>query len=132
MHRFALALPALFAFALPLIAADWNQFRGPTQAGHAPESKLPTEWDTKKNVTWRKELPGEGWSSPVVSGGRIYLTAAVPGARRGDYSLRALGLDSATGEIVWDQEVFREDGTKSPRIHAKNSHASESASPNTV
>ena len=41
-----------------------------------------------------------------------------------DQSLRALCLDAATGKIVWDVEVFREDSRTAPRIHAKNSHAS--------
>jgi outer membrane protein assembly factor BamB len=124
MHRFASALPVTLALALALPAADWSQFRGPTQDGRADAAKLPTEWDTKKNVTWRKELPGEGWSSPVVAAGKIYLTAAVPGAGNGDYELHALCLDAKTGEVVWDREVFKEDGSKSPKIHKKNSHAS--------
>ena len=125
MHHFAVAIP--LALALPLPSADWNQFRGPTQDGHAPDAQLPTEWDKTKNVVWRKELPGEGWSSPVAVAGRIYLTAAVPSARKGDYSLRALCLDAKTGEVVWDQEVLKEDGTQSPKIHTKNSHASPTA-----
>src|SRR5262249_48123414 len=86
--------------------------------------KLPTEWDATRNRTWRKELPGSGWSSPVVADGKIYLTTAVPGDRKDDYSLRALCLDAKTGEFVWDKEVFKEDGKKAPPIHKKNSHAS--------
>ena len=106
MHRFASALPVTLALALALPAADWSQFRGPTQDGRADAAKLPTEWDTKKNVTWRKELPGEGWSSPVVAAGKIYLTAAVPVPGNGDYELHALCLDAKTGEVVWERAVF--------------------------
>jgi outer membrane protein assembly factor BamB len=54
----------------------------------------------------------------------VYLTAAVSGARKGDYSLRALCLDAKTGDIVWDQEVLKEIGAQAPVIHTKNSHAS--------
>src|SRR5262249_8843948 len=75
----------------------------------------------------RKELPGEGWSSPVAVAGKIYLTAAVPGKGKGDFALRALCLDAATGDILWNQEVLKEDGSKSPKIHTKNSHASPTA-----
>jgi outer membrane protein assembly factor BamB len=107
-----------------MIAADWSQFRGPNGDGHADNAKLPTEWDKTKNVTWRKEIAGLGWSSPVVAGGRIYLTTAVPGDGQGDYSLRALCLEAKTGEVVWDKEVFKQDGKKAPAIHKKNSHAS--------
>lgn len=113
----------LLTFTPALPAADWTQFRGPTGDGHAA-AKLPTDWDTTRNVVWRKELPGNGWSSPVVAAGKIYLTTAVPGPGQGDYSLRALCLDAKTGDIIWDKEVFQEDGKKAPPIHSKNSHAS--------
>jgi outer membrane protein assembly factor BamB len=124
MYRFALGLVLVFSLALSVPAADWSQFRGPTQDGHADAAKLPTEWDKTKNVAWRAELPGEGWSSPAIAGGKIYVTAAVPGQVKFDYSLRTLCLDAKTGEILWDVEVFKEDGAKAPKIHSKNSHAS--------
>jgi outer membrane protein assembly factor BamB len=125
MHRFVFGFVLLLP--LPLFAADWSQFRGPTGDGHADAAKLVTEWDKTKNVTWRKEVPGLGWSSPVVAGGKIYLTTAVPGEGKGDYSLRALCLEAASGEILWDKEVFKQDGKKAPGIHSKNSHASPTA-----
>jgi outer membrane protein assembly factor BamB len=125
MHRFALSCLFTLVLARSLSAADWFQFRGPDGQGHTDE-KLATEWGPKQNVTWRKELPGVGWSSPVAAGGKIYLTSAVPqgGDPKPNYSLRALCLDAKTGEIVWDKEVFVEDGKTAPGIHKKNSHAS--------
>lgn len=124
MHRAGLAFALALALTPALPAADWPQFRGPTQDGHAADAKLPTEWDKTKNVAWRTEIPGNGWSSPVASAGKIYLTTAVPGAAKGDYSLRALCLDAKTGKILWDVEVFEQDGKTAPGIHGKNSHAS--------
>jgi outer membrane protein assembly factor BamB len=120
MHRVAFGSVLALALALTLRAADWNQFRGPQGNGHAA-AKLPTEWDAKKNVTWRKEIAGLGWSSPVVAAGKIYLTTAVP--QNGGYSLRALCLDARTGTIVWNEEVFQEPPS-APKPHSKNSHAS--------
>ncbi|MBA4065177.1 MAG: serine/threonine protein kinase [Isosphaera sp.] len=122
-----LVLLAAPAPAPPAPAAEWSQFRGPTQDGHAAAARPPAEWDNTKNVTWRKELPGNGWSSPVVAGGKVFLTTAVPGAAAGDYSLRALGVDAKTGEVVWDREVFAQSAADVPRIHQKNSHASPTA-----
>ncbi len=116
MHRFALGL----VLALTLSAADWYQFRGPHGDGHA-DAKLPSEWGPRKNVTWRKEIPGLGWSSPVAVAGKIYLTTAVP--QGGGYSLRALCLQAKTGAILWNKEVFQE-RPGAPRPHSKNSHAS--------
>ena len=84
---------------------------------------LPTIWSPDKNVAWKQEIPGKGWSSPVVAGGRVYLTTAVPGDG-GDQSLRTLCLDAAKGNIAWNKEIFHQDGANSPSIHSKNSHAS--------
>lgn len=124
MPRPVLALCFVLAVVRPVVAADWVQFRGAAGDGHADAAKLPTEWDKTKNVAWRSELPGNGWSSPVAAGGKIYLTTAVPGEGKGDYSLRALCLDAKTGKTLWDVEVFKQDGATAPKIHAKNSHAS--------
>ncbi len=127
MHRLTFGLVVSFLIASPLFAADWFQFRGPEGDGHADASKLPTEWSKAKNVTWRKELPGNGWSSPVVANGKIYITTAVPGDSTGDYSLRVVCLAAISGEILWNKEIFQEDGKTAPGIHTKNSHASPTA-----
>src|SRR5262249_40604140 len=60
----------------------------------------------------------------IVHDGRIFLTSAVPIDGSKDLSLQALCLDAATGKLVWQTEVFRQDGAKPARVHPKNSHAS--------
>lgn len=101
-------------------AADWTEFRGPEASGHAAVKGLPVRWSETENIAWKTPLAGLAWSSPVVSGGRIYLTTAVE--QDTDHSLRLLCLDAASGKIVWDKELFRTAGPL--RIHPKNSHAS--------
>jgi outer membrane protein assembly factor BamB len=59
-------------------ADDWPQFRGPQGDGVAAKAKLPTKWSSDENIAWRTEIPGRGWSSPVVVGDRVWLTAAEP------------------------------------------------------
>jgi outer membrane protein assembly factor BamB len=104
-------------------AADWPEFRGPTGQGHVADSApLPVEWGPDRNIVWKTVVPGGGWSSPILLGGRIYLTTAVPAGA--DRSLRTLCLNAADGKVVWDVEVFKQDGARAPKIHAKNSHAS--------
>jgi len=56
---------------------DWTQFRGPDASGVADASSLPVRWSTSENVAWVTEIPGRGWSSPVVLGTRVFVTAAV-------------------------------------------------------
>src|SRR5687767_3617236 len=89
-------------------AGDWPQFRGPTGQGLSDAQNVPVEWAPDKNVAWKALIPGRGWSSPVLAGGRIYLTTAVgdPGTPA---SLRALCLDAGGGKILWDFEVFTPD-----------------------
>jgi outer membrane protein assembly factor BamB len=107
-------------------ADNWPEFRGPTGQGIVQKGDLPVEWSGTKNVVWKQPIPGTGWSSPIVYDGRIYLTTAVPLAngRDGDQSLDALCLDAKTGKVLWQTDVFRQNGTTAPRIHGKNSHAS--------
>ena len=126
MHRILLALPVALSFALAVPAADWYQFRGPTGQGFAESKNLPTEWSPEKNIAWRTAVPGLGWSSPVIVAGKVYITTAVPkgDAPKPDHSLRAVCLDAKSGKIVWDVEVFPQDGATAPKIQEKNSHAS--------
>jgi outer membrane protein assembly factor BamB len=102
--------------------ADWPQFRGRTSDGHYTGPKLPTEWGIDKNVAWKTEIPGKGWSSPIIWKGRIYLTTAIE--EKGNYSLQALCLDTKEGKIIWQKDVFLENGKTAPKPHIKNSHAS--------
>lgn len=121
MHRVICVSIVLIAASL-CRAGDWPEFRGPTAQGLYDGPALPTRWSPTENVTWKKPIPGHAWSSPVLAGTRIYLTTAV--AQGPNFSLRALCLERDNGKTVWDKEVFLQDGKTSPRIHAKNSHAS--------
>ena len=77
-----LLLVALVAFAAPaardgLPAEDWPAFRGPTGQGHSAERGVPFEWSESRNVAWKTPIPGLGWSSPVVAGGRVWVTTSI-------------------------------------------------------
>lgn len=56
----------------------WMQWRGPLANGVAPMANPPIEWSEKKNIRWKIELAGNGHSSPIVFGDRVYLLAAAP------------------------------------------------------
>jgi outer membrane protein assembly factor BamB len=101
--------------------ADWPEFRGPDKQG-VVDAKLPISWSPKENIVWRQELPGQGWSSPVVVENKIYLTSAVPTADSG-YQLCLLIVDADSGKLA-DQVVIFEQPPDAPKIHLKNSHAS--------
>src|SRR5262245_39459632 len=76
-RRFVLAL----GLNVVLLAAagrgsDWLQFRG-GNGGVSDEKQLPDEWGKDKNVAWKAKIPGYAWSSPVVSGDKVFVTTAV-------------------------------------------------------
>ena len=103
-----------------LAAQDWPAFRGPDGQGHSREQNLPIEWNESTNVAWKTKVPGLGWSSPVVSGGKVWVTTAVE--QRG-ISLRLLGFDAATGRELVNVEVFQVVASRGD-INPKNSWAS--------
>ena len=111
------------AGAQPGNVADWPEFRGPTGQGHATATNLPLEWSPTKNVVWKQAVPGRGWSSPVVSRGRIFLTTGVA-ADGAPPSLRVLAFDGASGQPAWSTEVFAPGETTAQPVHPKNSPAS--------
>ena len=108
------------AKAEALAKADWPEFRGPGGQGHSVERGLPLEWSEARNVAWKTPVAGLGWSSPVVAGGRVWITTATE--QRG-ISLRALAFDVASGREVINVEVFKIPSSRR-EINPKNSWAS--------
>jgi outer membrane protein assembly factor BamB len=70
------ALNVIAPLAFTASAADWPQWRGP-QGNGVTVGKLPTQWSTNQNIMWAVALPGAGWSQPVVSGNKIFITTAI-------------------------------------------------------
>lgn len=142
----ALALTLLAALPAPVAAGeikagvDWPSFRGPRASGVAAGFATPERWgaESGEGVRWKRPLPGLGHSSPVVWGGRLYLTTAVRQA--GEQSLR-VGLygdinpvdeqepfrwqvfcvDKVDGSVVWERTAH--EGIPRVKRHTKSSHA---------
>jgi outer membrane protein assembly factor BamB len=108
----------LLLLSIPVLAQDWPEFRGPGGQGHSAERGLPVTWSETKNVRWKVALPGKGWSSPAIQGERIWLTAATEEGK----SLRVLCVDSKTGALLHNLELFRLKSAGA--LNAKNSLAS--------
>lgn len=79
---------------------NWGQWRGPIGAGLAPGASPPVEWSDTKNVKWKRELPGEGLSTPIVWGDRVYIQAAIPVEGQSD----AKAADAAAEEADSGEE----------------------------
>ncbi|HZI17871.1 MAG TPA: PQQ-binding-like beta-propeller repeat protein [Pyrinomonadaceae bacterium] len=98
-RRLALILCVVALAAAEAQARDWPQWRGPSLNGASAERGLPFKWTTTENVTWRLPLPGLSGSTPVVWGGRVFLTAA-----EGD-DLQLWSVDRAKGSVVWKRRL---------------------------
>lgn len=99
---------------------DWPWWRGPQFDNVAPVGQHPPKsWGAVSNVVWRVRLPESGHSSPCVVGDRIYVTTGSKGKDLATVCL--LCLDRATGNTVWQTEIYR---GLPPKMHPDNSVAS--------
>ena len=80
--------------------AQWPQYRGPNGTGIDAAGTYPDELDPAKTQAWKVAVP-YGQSSPVIAGGRLYLTAS-----EGD-RLLTLAYDPKTGRELWRRELAR-------------------------
>ncbi|MCB9881300.1 MAG: PQQ-binding-like beta-propeller repeat protein [Planctomycetes bacterium] len=100
---------------------SWPDFRGPTRDGHAAKtSDLPRVWSDDKNVVWKTEIRGCGWSSPVIANDRVWVTSASPDGRE----QFVIAVEVTTGKILLDKKLW--DVAKPDPKHALNSYASPS------
>ncbi len=122
----------------------WPRFRGPNADGVAADNPgLPTTWSTTENVQWVADVPGWGWSCPVVWGNRVFLTTVVSdkenvvpkkglylgqGVRdpaKGIHHWMVYCFDLDSGRELWKHEAH----TGRPQVprHPKSSYAAETA-----
>lgn len=93
---------------------NWPRFRGDNGDGIGDLANPPAMW-TESDFAWRTELPGSGYSSPVVWGERLFVTSA--DATTGERFV--LCLDASSGRTLW---TMRFPGS-TYHTHARNSYA---------
>ncbi len=115
---------------------NWPQFRGARVDGLGEGATLPESWSETEHVVWKADLPGWGWSSPIVWGDKIFVTTAISSDERkklqvGGYPgghiqptdvhrWMTYCLDFDTGKIVWEREAHQ--GVPPEKRHPKNSY----------
>ena len=140
MHRFSIFM-ALSLLSSPLLADENSpQFRGVNSRGVIEGATTPpSDWSADKNLRWMRELPGEGWSAPIIWQGKAYLTTAVaqgttaPSPDRGRgynraapdvvYEYKLYSLDMKTGKTIWERTAHK--GKPRGPKHRDNTYASE-------
>lgn len=78
-------------------AQEWTQWRGPARDGSVSTKNAPATWPEALQQKWRVEI-GEGYSSPVVSGGRVF----VHGRRDPEEIVASINL--ADGKVLWENK----------------------------
>jgi outer membrane protein assembly factor BamB len=120
----------------------WPRFRGTRGDGVAPDHEnLPTAWSATDNVQWVADVPGWGWSSPVVWADRVFLTSVISdqqnvtpnkglylgqGVRdpaEGIHHWMVYCFDLNTGKQLWQHEAHT--GRPAVPRHPKSTYASE-------
>lgn len=144
MRRTLLFVGAAFLLPSQLLAADWDQFRGPSGNGMAAVSGTPTDF-SESQFSWQTDIPGIGWSSPVITGNQIWLTTAetveaseaeiakkkqgVQFAQiktaAGQVTLRAICVQADSGKIIHNIKLSTVDNPD--LINPLNSYASPTA-----
>jgi hypothetical protein len=81
-------------------AQDWPQFRGRQAGVAADHADLPDTWSTTENVRWTTPIPGLGWSSPVVWGDHVFVTAVVNTAAASTGAVTATEAGGAAGSAA--------------------------------
>lgn len=84
-----LSVPAVLA------QAEWPEWRGPTANGVSAAKNTPVTWTTTENVRWKYALPNGSGATPIVKGGKIYLT----GIKDGQNIAFCLDME---GKLLWE------------------------------
>ena len=107
---------SLIVFILALTQStfgqEWNQWRGPARNGSVSSSDSPVSLPTALRQAWKVEV-GEGYSSPVVSAGRVFINS------RRDPDEIVVAISLTDGKVLWQQ--------KYPAAFQKNPYAVDMA-----
>ncbi len=96
------AMVLLLVCAAASAAGDWPQWLGPKRDGSTKELVGPWKDKADLKVLWKQPV-GEGYSSPVVAGGRVFVHARVKDKEMEE----VVALDAATGKPLWKDAYER-------------------------
>ncbi|MEC8987828.1 MAG: PQQ-binding-like beta-propeller repeat protein, partial [Verrucomicrobiota bacterium] len=99
------------------IVGEWPRFRGPNGTGISSATGIPSTF-TLGDANWRVPLKGEGHSSPVLWGDRVFVTGS--DERQESFIVQCFKVSD--GSEVWSMERPQ----KLYRMHKFNHRASSS------
>jgi len=99
-------------------AGHWLHWRGPYYNGSSDEKNLPATFSKTENMLWVCPLPGESSATPIVSGGKVFVSSTDKNSK----DLLGLCIDAKTGKELWRKKL----GTAYAKIR-RNTMATPSA-----
>lgn len=80
-------------------AKFWPRWRGPSGQSVVADGAYPDKWSPTENVLWKTKVPGDGNSSPIIWGQRVFLTTSYDKGKR--RSILCFDRDNQ-GEKLWE------------------------------
>ena len=139
----------LVFISMPLLAENtenWPRLRGSLANGlpvDISDKSLPVKWSKTENVKWKTNVPGSGWSSPIVWGDKVFVTSVINdkaeenakpkaglylgrgrrGIPSGLHHWMVYCMDLKSGKVLWEKEAY----TGEPPVgrHPKSTYAAE-------
>ncbi len=130
-------------------AENWHQWRGPNANGVSMTADPPVLWSEDKNIKWKVAIDGEGTSTPIIWGDKVFVLTAIKTDEKdpsipdpkdqpktnffdikrpnNKHAFVVLCLDRNTGKEIWRDTAI----TKIPHEGAHNDNDFASASPTT-
>jgi outer membrane protein assembly factor BamB len=144
---FPFLLIILFTGTIDVFAQNWPQWRGPLGTGACLAENPPVEWNEDKNIKWKTEIPGKGYSTPIIWDDQIFLTSTIETEEEnktfswlhklkfwgtGEETIQSesthqfvvLSINRRNGHLIWKKKVREE--VPLVRTHVTGSWASHS------
>lgn len=87
------------AAAVPSLAENWPQWRGPNLDLTSGEKNLPVRWSTDENIVWKLPLPSRSGATPIIWGDLLFLNVA-----EGE-NLELWCVDKRDAKIRWKRPI---------------------------
>lgn len=84
-------------------SADWLRFRGPNGSGISKDKNIPIKWSAEKNLQWKLDMPGKGFSSPIVVGDKVFVNCF--SGSRNNLKRYLVCVDRKTGKKLWTKTI---------------------------
>jgi outer membrane protein assembly factor BamB len=98
-------------------AEDWAQWRGPRRDGISSETGLLAKWpEDGPKLVWQVKDLGNGYSTPSVADGRVYLL------RNKDIdNEEVIALSATDGKLIWSTRIGSVGANRGPQYPAARS-----------